>query len=636
MISVGADRQAGARGRGAVAIRTGTSTTSRTRIVVAAFAALIVLGLTPGVARAVDRPIGPLSPSSGAWFGASVNYNTTDGVAGGQGEITARETFLGRQYDIINRFYGFNVAIPTSLESWSASVGHIPMITWGAPADTIQLRNGVHDTWLRAQADRLAAFGSPIFLRFYHEMDGAYRQSTVHSAQDFIAAWRHVHDIFEQRGATNVVWVWCPTSWNFVTGNPWPPNYYPGNDYVDWIAADGYSWFPRPGAPWRSWQVIFQDFYDWASTMGKPIMIAENGVMEDPNTPGRKAGWITESATLMKTVYPLIQAVLYFDLIHVTPQYTYTWPVDTSTSSYQAYRAMGADPYFDPSQGPPDTTPPTQPGTPSGVSNSPTSIDLTWSASTDDVSSTLTYLVRRDGQQVGTVDSSSTTSVGFTDSGLASGSTHTYSIVALDGAGNPSPESGISAPITVQSAGPSIFADDFSSGGFTNWNGVTRLTIAATSGGDAPPSARAQVTNQSAWAYRTLPGTFGSVCMSLAVNAASTGGSAPVLLRLRTGANGPVARVFVNTSGTLVVRSDVSGAQRFSGVALGTGWHTIELCGTVGSAGQWSLYRDGVQIVAGWTANTGTTPVGRIEIGDTAAKTFTINFDDVIVDQEVG
>ena len=34
----------------------------------------------------------------------------------------------------------------------------------------------------------------------------------------------------------------------------------------------------------------------------------------------------------------------------------------------------------------------------------------------------------------------------------------------------------------------------------------------------------------------------------------------------------------------------------------------------------------------GWAANTGTTPVGRIQIGDTAAKTWTANFDDVIVD----
>ena len=36
--------------------------------------------------------------------------------------------------------------------------------------------------------------------------------------------------------------------------------------------------------------------------------------------------------------------------------------------------------------------------------------------------------------------------------------------------------------------------------------------------------------------------------------------------------------------------------------------------------------------MTGWVANTGTSPVGRIQIGDSAAKTFTANFDDVVVD----
>jgi hypothetical protein len=164
---------------------------------------------------------------------------------------------------------------------------------------------------------------------------------------------------------------------------------------------------------------------------------------------------------------------------------------------------------------------------------------------------------------------------------------------------------------------------------------VTRLTIDGTQGGVAPPSARAQVSNLPAWAYETLPGTYGSLCMSEWVNASSLGGNR-VILRLRTAANGPVSRVWANAAGTLWVKSDVSGTQISSGTSLGSGWHTIELCGTVGNAGAWSLYRDGVQIVNNWVANTGTTPIGRVEIGDTAAGTFTLNFDDVVVDQTPG
>ncbi|MGH2595725.1 MAG: hypothetical protein ACRDH7_07155 [Actinomycetota bacterium] len=100
---------------------------------------------------------------------------------------------------------------------------------------------------------------------------------------------------------------------------------------------------------------------------------------------------------------------------------------------------------------PGDTSVPTVPGTPSGVSNSPTSIDLTWAASSDTDNVTLVYNVYRDGGSVpiGTITSNSSTTVGYHDDGLSPGSTHTYAVDASDGVNTsaPSPSSG---PITVQ------------------------------------------------------------------------------------------------------------------------------------------------------------------------------------------
>jgi len=92
----------------------------------------------------------------------------------------------------------------------------------------------------------------------------------------------------------------------------------------------------------------------------------------------------------------------------------------------------------------------------------------------------------------------------------------------------------------------------------------------------------------------------------------------------------------VNAGGILYVRSDVAGTQVWSGVGLGAGWHSIEVCGTVGTSSTWDLYRDGVKVVNGWTANTGTTPVGRVEIGNAQAVTATVNFDDLVVDEAPG
>jgi hypothetical protein len=92
----------------------------------------------------------------------------------------------------------------------------------------------------------------------------------------------------------------------------------------------------------------------------------------------------------------------------------------------------------------------------------------------------------------------------------------------------------------------------------------------------------------------------------------------------------------VNASGVLAIRSDVSGVTRTSTTMLGTGWHQLEMCGSVGAATAWTVYRDGVAIISNWVTGTGTTPIGRINVGDTTAKTWVANFDSVVLDRAPG
>lgn len=178
-------------------------------------------------------------------------------------------------------------------------------------------------------------------------------------------------------------------------------------------------------------------------------------------------------------------------------------------------------------------------------------------------------------------------------------------------------------------SGSTVFADDFSDG-FANWTSVTRMTLDETTGSPSAPSARVQVSGQSAFATKVLPDAYTSVCMSLDVNETQLGSNA--LMRLRTAGNGPIVRVLLDSGGFVRVRSDFSGATSPRVVALGSGWHTVRLCGTVGSAGAWDLYYDGAKVLDQWVADTGSSPVGRINIGDTSAKTWTANFDRVVVE----
>jgi hypothetical protein len=273
------------------------------------------------------------------------------------------------------------------------------------------------------------------------------------------------------------------------------------------------------------------------------------------------------------------------------------------------------------------------------VSHTDDSIDLTWGASTDDQSTVLTYHVYRDGNPtpVGQVVSDSTGTVSFTDAGLVAGSSHTYRVDAMDGATNSSGLSGTSSSITVLNGGPPIFADGFAGGNFSSWTANTRLTIDGSQGGAATPSAREASTGQSAFAYRTLPGgPYFTICESSAVRVTSQGSAGIDLFRLRTASNGAIAKAFVTAAGKLAIRSDFASTQQASTTSMPAGWHVVELCGTVGSIGSWDLYLDGTAIITGWVANTGTVGVGRIEIGNTSAKTTTINWDDVVVDQTPG
>lgn len=285
--------------------------------------------------------------------------------------------------------------------------------------------------------------------------------------------------------------------------------------------------------------------------------------------------------------------------------------------------------------GPPDTTPPTVPGTPSGTSTTPGRIDLTWAASSDDQATTITYAVFRDGGStaIGTVSSASTGTVTFADTGLLGGSTHTYAVNASDGT-NTSSNSADSDAITVASGGGNgLFTDGFDAG-FGNWvsAGAVALDNVNHSATGTAPSVRTAPSNQAADLVRTLSATEPRVCttVSVLVGTLPPSGTTINLIRLRTATNGFIARAYLTSAGKLSVRTDV-GATTFTttaGIPLGS-WHAVQFCVTAAASGALSLALDGIAVKS-WTANTGTTPIGKVQLGDDGARTAVLNYDDVI------
>jgi hypothetical protein len=248
---------------------------------------------------------------------------------------TLRESQLGRVDGIYAYYYAFADPMPKNFRAVPA--GSTPMISWRG-THYADILNGSQDALIASDAAALIAYGKPLFLRYAWEMNGDWFDwggpNNPEGAEGFVRAWRHVHDIFAASGATNVSWVWC-VNWN---DNPERPNnsanlYYPGDDYVDWIAVDGFS-----GAG-ESPEHLFGAFYqEYAGR--KPLMIAETAV-----TGSHPASWIEQLDRWIKA-HPQIRSLIWFDTDLETTGGKDNWRVDATPAELAAYRRLVNDPYY--------------------------------------------------------------------------------------------------------------------------------------------------------------------------------------------------------------------------------------------------------------------------------------------------
>lgn len=260
--------------------------------------------------------------------------------------VDRRESQIGRTFAIDNHYYDWVDNFPAALEAGDVAAGRTPMVTWWG-IDDASIINGSQDDLIERRADAVKVFRSPIYIRWAAEMNGNwFAWSGPLNSDDpslFVQAWRHIHDIFANAGVTNAIWVWAPNADSHPGGfdtsswNNWR-NYYPGDNYVDWVGIDGYNW-GTPGDIWQSFGQIFEPIYrDYANR--KPIMIAETGSVESG---GSKARWVRYARTWIKS-HPAVRALCWFDTSE--SKAGKNWLLDSSSSAFQSFLAMANDPYF--------------------------------------------------------------------------------------------------------------------------------------------------------------------------------------------------------------------------------------------------------------------------------------------------
>jgi beta-mannanase len=195
---------------------------------------------------------------------------------------------------------------------------------------------GKQDAAIITAAKQLKALGTPVMLAFQHEPEND-TNGTTDTAASYVGAWRRVVTVFRSEGVSNVSFVWIMMASTFSSTGA-ANAFYPGDSYIDWVAADGYNWaYNQPGQPWRSFQDTFTNFYAWGSAHPKPLMVGETGTMDDPSDPTRKGQWLSNIPAALKT-WPKIKAVVYFDASG--------WRYDYTTLDLTGFQTLAASSYL--------------------------------------------------------------------------------------------------------------------------------------------------------------------------------------------------------------------------------------------------------------------------------------------------
>jgi len=226
-------------------------------------------------------------------------------------DLRSFEEWSGKKHSIVVVFQGFSPdeqsPIPKTRMDNLWQNGNTPLLSiepWGSDDDDILggINNGTLDQYFKEYAkdlknwtcegwtvDDRTGTGKQVFIRFAHEMNlnsGAYPWCN-RSPASYTDAWKRVHNIFESEGPAPdaIQWVWCVNSVDVPLDGYRAEEYYPGDEYADWVAIDGYNVGKSvPCADWDNrtafdgiFKPMLDRFDDHPDISKKPYAIIEIG-----------------------------------------------------------------------------------------------------------------------------------------------------------------------------------------------------------------------------------------------------------------------------------------------------------------------------------------------------------------------
>ncbi|MGN6585876.1 MAG: glycosyl hydrolase, partial [Solirubrobacterales bacterium] len=284
----------------------------------------------------------------GAWMGGNA-YGSEYGDAPWDSNTWNKfEEHAGKKVSIVH--FGqpapWNQAFAEGPLKLTRERGAIPLMDMDPDGVTQkEIVEGKKDSYFKTWATAVKNYGYPLFFRWEWEMNGTWFQWGSEAASNptlYKEVWWHLHKLFEEQGASNITWVWCPNL--SFSGSTSLTSLYPGDSYVDWTCLDGYNFGTNPEQPdsWKSFSTLYKTSYEELLSLApsKPIMIGE---MASTEYGGEKSAWITDTyGTQIPKNFPKIKAVVWYNKWDGGRD----WPIETTTSAQTAFKNSIASSYY--------------------------------------------------------------------------------------------------------------------------------------------------------------------------------------------------------------------------------------------------------------------------------------------------
>jgi hypothetical protein len=265
-----------------------------------------------------------LPPSPASYLGV---YEA--GAPPGYAPIRGFARVAGKQPNLVGYYSGWAQPFARSFAERIRDHGSIPFVQIDPTLALVsKIAAGSYDIYLRQYADSVRSFRHAVVIGFGHEMNTTrYSWGYGHVRPPvFVAAWRHIVNLFRGQGAYNVTWLWTVNQDAPGTGPV--KDWWPGANYVTWVGIDGYYFQPSDTfasvfGPTISHVRLFTD---------KPILLSETAVGPSP----RQFAKISNLFDGMRRYKAL--GLVWFDIAQSGDIFHQDWRIESSQSATTAFR----------------------------------------------------------------------------------------------------------------------------------------------------------------------------------------------------------------------------------------------------------------------------------------------------------